>query len=187
MPLSPRDIRSQTFKKSLFGYKITEVDFFVEELAKSIDELRREIDNLKAEKEHTIERIENYEQQTSAVKETLELAREKGRKIIDDSQNQANIILENAKERAEEILQRYQEEFNRARLKLNKLNSLSDNYKRRFGLMLNDTMRKIEEFENSIDARKTREEIDNISSDVMVKEPVEEWKWAQNSKFIKRK
>lgn len=187
MPLSPRDIRSQSFKKAFLGYRSQDVDFFIEEIAKSVEDLRREIDNLIAEKEHSLERIGNYESQTSAVKETLELAREKGANIIEESKGIARELIADAKVQAENILLKYQDEFNHREMKLQRLISVTDTYKRRFGLMLDDTLRKIEELEKGIDSRKAREHLKEIPDNAMIKEPIQEWEWAHNSRFMKRK
>ena len=187
MPLSPRDIRSQTFKKTFLGYKAQDVDFFLEEIAKSIDDSRRQIDHYKTEKEHSLECIESFEAQTSAVKETLELAREKSKKIFEDSKKSAQEIIIGAQEQAEKTLMQYQDEFNRRKLVLQRLKSISDSYKRRFQLVLKESVLKLEEFERSVDARNVQEFIKDIPSEAIICEPIQEWYWARNSKFPKRK
>ncbi len=114
--IQPLDIKNQTFKKGLFGYKSSEVQSFVDTVYRAYDELYKEnatlsekLENteknlqdvrLKAfELENEIQKLENV---SSSEDDNLE-AKKKADQIIKNAEIAAAEIIAKAKEQSEKI------------------------------------------------------------------------------------
>jgi len=185
MPLSPRDIRAKTFKKTLRGYSSSEVDFFLDQIAKSIEELRHDNDRLTTELQKLNQKINNYENQSSAVKETLELAREKGEHIYLQAQEEAQKLIENAEHQAESILANYKEDFNRKKQILYEFKEVSDAYKRKFHRLVEQKIKLMDDFEASFESRRAIGYVSDFDKESRIENPVSEKKWSHSCRNLK--
>ena len=187
MPLSPRDIKSQNFKHAFRGYKVSEVDFFIEHIAQGVDDLRRDNDRLNLEIERCRQRIQQYADQTAAVKETLDLATEKANSIIKSTNIHAQEIVAQAHSEAEQTLRAYKEEFNRRKQILYEFVEVAAAYKRKFHRMIEKQIRLMEDFENSFESRRGLTHVADMAPEEHIHEPVSETAWAQSSRFFRRR
>ncbi len=123
--IQPLDIKSQSFKKGLFGYKASEVDSYVNTVYKAYDELFTENENLKKKLNGTesslqecrlkifdlenqvnkMENVSSYEDEDSEFKK-------KADQIIKNAESAAAQIIAKAKEQAKKFEGTVKEAFN---------------------------------------------------------------------------
>ena len=187
MPLSPRDILAKTFAKGFWGYKKDEVDFFLSQISQGVDDLRRDCDRLKLELSESENRIDKFREDSSSVKETLGLAREKAELIVTKGQETAESIVLSAEEEAQKLLNGYQAEINRRKSILYEITDLATNYRKKFQRMIEKTITSMDDFESSLDYRKTEKIAKSISDEEKVENPVAERQWGKSTQNFKKR
>ncbi|MFP4167991.1 MAG: DivIVA domain-containing protein [Desulfonatronovibrionaceae bacterium] len=104
MPISKVDVLHASFKKGFFGYKRQEVDVFLQEIAERIGELAEEKENLESRVEDLEKSIAEYKSREGVLQSTLVTTQ----KMVDDvkanAHKQAKIIVEEAQNKAEGII-----------------------------------------------------------------------------------
>ncbi len=181
MPLSPRDINSQTFSKTLFGYKKDDVDFFMKNIAQGVDDMRRELDHLRLELAESDKRVEKLKEYSHSVKETLELAREKADHIVNKGKETAESMVERAEEEAQSIMIGYQKEINRRKSVLFEITEVARGYRKKFERMIQLSLRNMDDFEESLEHRQADKIRDSISIMDRIENPVKEIDWAKST------
>lgn len=118
MAISAREIEEKDFKTVAFhGYKIVEVDDFIDEVGAEVERLQQENDGLKAqvaafqEKEKRIAELEQTLRDTlitaqRAAEDVIRASREKSAAMIKDSELEGRRIVEDAELQAQTALQR---------------------------------------------------------------------------------
>lgn len=104
MKLSPMDIKNKEFKKAIRGYSIEEVDEFIIEISENYEEIYKENSRLKESLGRVTEKLEHYEQLEATIQNTLLLAQNAADQAKESSEKQAELILGNANEAAQKIL-----------------------------------------------------------------------------------
>lgn len=104
MKLSPMDIKNKEFKKAIRGYSIEEVDEFIIEISENYEEVYKENSRLKDSLGRITEKLEHYEQLEATIQNTLLLAQNAADQAKESSEKQAELILGNANEAAQKIL-----------------------------------------------------------------------------------
>jgi len=104
MPISKVDVLHTRFKKGIFGYKRQEVDVFLQEVAERIGELSEERKALDAKVEELSKSISEYKSREGVLQNTLVTTQ----KMVDDvkanAHKQAKVIVEEAQNKAEGII-----------------------------------------------------------------------------------
>ncbi|GBD88653.1 septum site-determining protein DivIVA [bacterium BMS3Abin03] len=114
MKLTPLNIKTQEFTKSLRGYDIDEVKDYLEELSNEVESLMQENDELKEEIEILTKKLDEFAKieknlQNTLIKaqdstsRTLESAKKQTGMMIKEAELKASQIIENAKQTADEI------------------------------------------------------------------------------------
>lgn len=114
MKLTPINIKTQEFTKSLRGYDTEEVKAFLEKLSNEVESLMQENDELKEEVEFLNIKLEEFKKmeknlQTTLIKaqdstsRSLESTKKQTGMMIKEAELKASQIIENAKETADEI------------------------------------------------------------------------------------
>ena len=101
MRLSALDIKKQEFKKSFRGYDVGEVEAYLDTVSKEVEQLCRENGQMK-------EKIDSMEKETAELKDEINVYKENEKtfqKAIVKSQDMSEEVLDNARKRAELILQ----------------------------------------------------------------------------------
>ena len=104
MKLSPMDMKNKEFKKAIRGYSIDEVDEFIIEISENYEEVYKENSRLKESLGRVTEKLEHYEQLEATIQNTLLLAQNAADQAKESSEKQAELILGNANEAAQKIL-----------------------------------------------------------------------------------
>lgn len=101
MALSPLDIQNIKFKKGFRGYKISDVDNFSDILLKDYEALYKENDEMRKLLIQADEQIKQYKSIETTLNNTLILAQQQAEEVKKNAENAAQIILEEAKIKAE--------------------------------------------------------------------------------------
>lgn len=95
--LKPEEVETKTFSRALRGYKVEEVDSFLDELVLTFKELNSKIDKLGKGGKSSPEKEKELEQKHKEIEETKN-------KIIEEAKVAAREIIEAAIEKAKEIV-----------------------------------------------------------------------------------
>ncbi|ATD55216.1 DivIVA domain-containing protein [Clostridium chauvoei] len=104
MKLTPMDINNKEFKKVLRGYSQEEVDEFLDEIVENYEELYKENSRLKEGLARSNDQIEHYSKIENTIQNTLLLAQNAAEQARENSQKEAEIIIKNANETAQKIV-----------------------------------------------------------------------------------
>ncbi len=104
--LKPIDIDRKEFRRSIRGYNMDDVEAFLMEISESYEELYRE--NLAAKERIALlsDAVTQYKSMEETLKNALAVAERDGEDVKKAAQNEADIILRDAKVRAEEEISR---------------------------------------------------------------------------------
>ena len=104
MKLTPMDINNKEFNRGLRGYNPEEVDEFLEEIVENYEELYKENSKLKEKLNGASDKVEHYAKIESTIQNTLLLAQNAADQAKESSEKQAELIIGNANETAQRIL-----------------------------------------------------------------------------------
>lgn len=121
--LAPVDLEKKTFSKSLNGYKIAEVEDFLEEVIAGYERLYQENIELREKAMILQEQIAKYDDLELTLKNTLVLAQQTSERLGVQATEKADMIINEAHRDAEQII-------NEARMKAVELNQKSDMMKK---------------------------------------------------------
>lgn len=134
--LTPVDLQSREFRKALRGYDIHDVDEYFERVAAEFERLfrtnvqyRDEIDSLK-------QRIDEYKQMESTLRDTLMIAQEASQQLKATAAKEVDAIIREAKEKARRITDEAEERNRAKRQELENLCKKEDLFKIRFRALL---------------------------------------------------
>lgn len=117
--LAPVDLEKKTFSKSLNGYKIAEVEDFLEEVIAGYERLYQENIELRERVMVLQEQIAKYDDLELTLKNTLVLAQQTSERLGAQATEKADMIINEAHRDAEHII-------NEARMKAVELTQKSD-------------------------------------------------------------
>ena len=106
MKLTPMDINNKEFKRVLRGYSPEEVDEFLDEVVESYEELFKEKSKLEEKLAAASEQINHYSKIETTIQNTLLLAQHAADSAKETAQREADLMLKNANEAAQKILDR---------------------------------------------------------------------------------
>lgn len=104
MTLTPLDINNKEFKKGVMGYKVDEVDEFLDEIVENYEELYKDNSYLKEKITTLNEQIEHYTKIENTIQNTLLLAQNAADQAKNSSEKEAEMLVKNANETAQKIL-----------------------------------------------------------------------------------
>ena len=102
--LTAMDINNKEFKRGLRGYSVEEVDEFLDQVVENYEELYKENSRLKESLSRVNEKLEHYEKLEATIQNTLLLAQNAADQAKESSEKQAELIIGNANETAQRIL-----------------------------------------------------------------------------------
>jgi len=104
MTLTPMDINNKEFKKGVMGYKVDEVDEFLDEVVENYEELYKDNALLKEKLTALNEQLEHYTKIETTIQNTLVLAQNAADQAKNSSEKEAEMLIKNANETAQKIL-----------------------------------------------------------------------------------
>ena len=102
--ITPQEIELKEFSRSMRGYDRDEVDEFLDVIILDLQDLLKNMEIIQAENQQLREEIEEHKQSEKKVMETLESAKRLMKDMSDSAEKRADIIIQNAKIDAEQIL-----------------------------------------------------------------------------------
>ena len=119
MKLTPMDINNKEFKRGLRGYNPEEVDEFLDEIIENYEELYKDNAKLKEKLVLSNEQIEHYTKIESTIQNTLILAQNAADQAKTSAEKQAELVVKNANETAQKILDKAHNDTDRKSTRLN--------------------------------------------------------------------
>ena len=106
MRIAPLDLRQQRFKKTIHGYDRTEVVAFLTEAADDYEHALREIDRLRQDLARMEGLLSEHRDRESNLRNTLLTAQRLSDEVKDSAHNEAKMIVREAQGRADLLLQK---------------------------------------------------------------------------------
>ncbi len=165
------EIKNKKFDKSAFGYKVEDVENFLNEVIDYVSALENE----KAETEKKLvvlaNKIEEYRNEEDSLRQALLGAQKLGDSILKEAKNRAEIIMRDATIKSENIVKNVKDEVKREEVILNKMKREVDAFRSKMLTMYNshiDMIKSIPEVERE----KAEESAENeVKAEVKVAEP----------------
>lgn len=101
--LTPNDIREKRFEKGTFGYKIEEVDAFLNEIADDYEALYNSNEESEEKIIKLVEKINEYREDEDAIKLALLSAQKESKKILAEANAKSEQMLSEASAKSEEV------------------------------------------------------------------------------------
>jgi cell division initiation protein len=108
MRIAPLDLRQQRFRKTMQGYDRTEVVAFLTEAADDYEHALREIDRLRQDLTRTEALLHQHREREDNLRNTLMTAQKLSDQVREQADNEARLIIREAQGRADLLLQKAQ-------------------------------------------------------------------------------
>ena len=102
--MNAKEISAQRFDKSAFGYKVDEVDAYLNEVAAVVNELTVQNTELQKKLEILATKLEEYRQDENSMKEALIGAQKLGNNILKEAKEKADGIITEAQAKGDTII-----------------------------------------------------------------------------------
>ncbi len=102
--MNAKDISEQKFDKSAFGYKVDEVDAYLDQVAKTLGELTAQNAELQNKLEILAAKVEEYRQDENSMREALIGAQRLGNNMLKEAREKAEQIISEAQEKGDALL-----------------------------------------------------------------------------------
>lgn len=102
--ITAHDIRTCVFSRAGRGYKIQDVDDFLEEAAESMERLQKENEELIRKLEVLADRIQEYRNDEDSIRSALLTAQKSADRILKEANEQKESIIDDARQQAEDML-----------------------------------------------------------------------------------
>jgi cell division initiation protein len=148
MKLSPLDIYNKEFKKTTFGYNVTQVNEFLEEMGINYEKLLKEINNLQDENERLKERISNFEKFEETLQNTINMVQDNAKEQSKQAEKNAEILIKRAEIKADEIINETKLKIHDEYKNLQEIIENKNLFKIRFKTLLESHLKMLEEDED---------------------------------------
>lgn len=102
--MNAKEISAKRFDKSAFGYKVDEVDAYLNEVAAAVNELTVQNTELQNKLEILATKLEEYRQDETSMKEALIGAQKLGNNILKEAKDKAEELLTEAQAKGDTII-----------------------------------------------------------------------------------
>ena len=120
MKVTPLDIQQKRFHLGFRGYDRKEVEDFLELTREEMEALVREVTELREFRQASEERLQEFKDREDMLKNTMLTTQKVAEDMKENARKEASLIIKDAEIRAQQILERGQEE--RAKLEADVLN-----------------------------------------------------------------
>lgn len=174
--LTISEIKNKKFEKSAFGYKVEDVENFLNDVIDTIAAL--ESDKAETEKKLVVlaSKIEEYRNEEDSLRQALLGAQKLGDSILKEAKNRAEIIMRDATIKSENIVKNVKEEVKREEVILNKMKREVDSFRTKMLTMYNshiDMIKSLPEVERQ-EAEEVAQEAPAPVAEPVVEEPTVE-------------
>lgn len=119
--LNAQEILEKKFEKSAFGYRIDEVEEYLQEISVAFDKLQNDKMQMERKLEVLAEKIEEYRADEDSMRDAILDARKLGSSIVKDAQRQADSILSDANAQSAKVIDSIQMRAEREKMNLSHL------------------------------------------------------------------
>lgn len=144
MKLTAMDINNKEFKKVFRGYDIDEVDEFLDEVTENYEVIYKENSVLKEKNLQLTEKIEHYSKIEDTIQNTLLLAQNAAEQAKNSAQKEAELILRNANDSAQRILDKAHNDVLQVTDEYEKLKQEFSKFKTRYRSFMNSQLEMFE-------------------------------------------
>ncbi len=123
------EIRNVTFTKTLGGYKTSEVDDFIDVCADTVEALTAEKEDLKRKMEMLANKVVEYRNDEDSIRSALLSAQRLGDTVLREANHKANLILDDAKIKAEKMEQNAKQQIAEQLQELERIKKLVSEFK----------------------------------------------------------
>ncbi len=142
--ITPFEIESKEFSKSMRGYNVEEVDEFLDIIIVDLQNLLAENDNLKNTVKNLQQDLNQYKRSEASVLNTLESAKKLMNDISESAEKRAEIIIHNAQAEADSIQRDARESVSKLTEEGEKLKFKVAKFRERYRQLLEDQLSQIE-------------------------------------------
>lgn len=154
MKLNPLDIYNKEFKNATFGYNKDQVDNFLDDVGVAYERLLKDLNKLQQENEDLKEKMERQQDLESKLQKTLDSMQQTISKRIEQADQEARMIVKEARMKAENIKEEAQAEVVDEKRKFEQLREQKRFFKIRFKTLLESHLGMLDdEDENSFTAK----------------------------------
>lgn len=126
MNITPSDIKTQNFTRSLRGYDAEEVKAFLDKLAAEVEEMMNENETLTEEINELKASLDGYKKIEKDLQTKLLKAQDSSTKSIETAKNQTGMMLKEAELKAADIIEKAKQDANEMRDSVNSLKEERD-------------------------------------------------------------
>ena len=148
--ITPQDIQTKEFSKSMRGYNDEEVDLFLDEITTDLEAVLSELASTKAQLESANEKLAEYKSTESSVLQTLEAAKALMNDIAASAEKRAEILVKNAELDAELKNRQALENVERLKEEEQRLTEKVANLRSRFKSMLESEIERMDGFAEEV-------------------------------------
>jgi cell division initiation protein len=147
MKLTPLDVKKQEFKKVLRGYDSVEVDSFLDMMSNEFAELLKQCKDMREQLVEYEAQLRDYRQMEKTLQQTLMQAQEASGRSIENSRKEAQLIVQEAELKANQILDRARLDLSRTKDEIGNLRSKKESIVSRLKVLLNSEIELIKALE----------------------------------------
>jgi cell division initiation protein len=147
MKLTPLDVKKQEFKKVLRGYDPVEVDSFLDMMSNEFAELLKQCKDMREQLVEYEAQLRDYRQMEKTLQQTLMQAQEASGRSIENSRKEAQLIVQEAELKANQILDRARLDLSRTKDEIGNLRSKKESIMSRLKVLLNSEIELIKVLE----------------------------------------
>ena len=136
MKLSPLEVKRQQFKKVLRGYDPVEVETFLEMLSNEIEDYVKEGKEFQEKVLELEVQLRDYKNMEKTLQQTLMQAQEASGKSIENSRKEAQLIVQEAELKAQQILDKARQDFAHIKDEISGLRTRKQNIMSRLKVLL---------------------------------------------------
>ena len=162
MKMSPLDIYNHDFGKQALGYKVREVDEFLDEVGMEYEKLMKEVNDIQDENERLQEKISTQEELEERLEHIMITVQETAKEINKQSRKEADLIIKKARMKANKIEEDIKEKLRVVYRLLNVVKENRELIKIRLKTLLNNHLELLENDED-LDIN-LEEELENIAA-----------------------
>lgn len=104
--ITPLDIQNKEFSRSLVGYKMHDVESFLDELIVDYEKLYKENKELKDKVLNLNEKIKHYENIEDTLQNTLVVAQKTAEEVHQNANKKAELIIREAEEKSRKLIEK---------------------------------------------------------------------------------
>lgn len=150
MKITPMDINNKEFKKGIRGYNTEEVDEFLDEVVDNFEEVYKENSHLKEKIAVLNEKLDHYSKIENTIQNTLLLAQNAAEQAKNSSQKEAEMLIKNANDTAQKILDKAHEDVIHINDEYDKLKQEFVKFRAKFRNFMNTQLETFDDLEKDV-------------------------------------